>query len=125
MTQDYGASATPTGPAPSGLSPYGSQAEPLVPSAWAKAWGDQFMYFARKTMSGAYDRWTDRTPWHARSRRAAFDSGFEIGARAALITLDEVKVFADAQGTSAGTAETRNAAQGEARRPGPKVAPND
>lgn len=32
MSQDSDASAVPTGPAPSGLSPCGSQAEPLVPS---------------------------------------------------------------------------------------------
>ncbi len=35
MSQDMGASTSSTGPAPSGLSPCGSQAEPLVPSALA------------------------------------------------------------------------------------------
>jgi hypothetical protein len=101
-----------------------SQAEPLVPSAWAEAWGDQFVEFAHKTMAGAYDRWTERTPWHTRSRRAAFDAGFEIGARAALIIVDEVRAFAQGMETRKGgdgTAPSRSddSSVGEADAPTP------
>lgn len=58
----------------------------------AGRWGDEFMHFATKdgALQRAWSRW--RRKWGIfASRRQAFEDGFETGARAALMTIHEVR----------------------------------